>query len=85
MSTRPNVLFITTDHLRYDILGYTGDPMIQTPAIDALAEKSLRFSNCFVQNPVCSPSRATFMTGRYPKNHGVRWNGAKLNYDGGGI
>ena len=79
MTNRPNVLFITTDHLRYDTLGYTGDPVMQTPAIDALSEKSMRFSNCFVQNPVCSPSRATFMTGRYPKNHGVRWNGAKLN------
>lgn len=78
MIKRPNILFITTDHLRYDALGYTGDPLVQTPAIDALAEKSTRFSKCFVQNPVCSPSRASFMTGRYPKNHGVKWNGSKL-------
>ena len=78
MTERPNILFITTDHLRYDALGYTGDPLVQTPAIDALAEKSTRFSKCFVQNPVCSPSRASFMTGRYPKNHGVKWNGSKL-------
>ncbi len=78
MIERPNILFITTDHLRYDTLGYTGDPLVQTPAIDALAEKSTRFSKCFVQNPVCSPSRASFMTGRYPKNHGVKWNGSKL-------
>lgn len=78
MSDRPNILFITTDHLRYDTLGYTGDPLIQTPAIDALAQTGVRFSNCFVQNPVCSPSRASFMTGRYTKNHGVKWNGSKL-------
>ena len=78
MIKRPNILFITTDHLRCDTLGYTGDPLVQTPAIDALAEKSTRFSKCFVQNPVCSPSRASFMTGRYPKNHGVKWNGSKL-------
>ena len=78
MMKRPNILFMTTDHLRYDTLGYTGDPLVQTPAIDALAEKSTRFSKCFVQNPVCSPSRASFMTGRYPKNHGVKWNGSKL-------
>jgi arylsulfatase len=75
----PNILFITTDHLRHDTLGYAGDPVIQTPAIDRLASESVRLSNCFVQNPVCSPSRATFMTGRYPKNHGVRWNGSELN------
>ena len=77
MIKRPNILFITTDHLRYDTLGCTGDSVMQTPAIDALSERSTRFSNCFVQNPVCSPSRATFMTGRYPKNHGVKWNGSK--------
>lgn len=75
----PNILFITTDHLRYDTLGYTGDDVIQTPAIDRLASESMRMNNCFVQNPVCAPSRATFMTGRYPKNHGVRWNGSRLS------
>jgi arylsulfatase len=75
----PNILFITTDHLRRDTLGYRGDPVIQTPAIDTLASQSVRMNGCFVQNPVCAPSRATFMTGRYPKNHGVRWNGSKLN------
>ena len=79
MRTSPNILFITTDHLRYDTLGYTGDPVIQTPAIDSLAGGGVRLTDCFVQNPVCSPSRATFMTGRYPRHHGVRWNGSRLN------
>ncbi|NOX55930.1 MAG: sulfatase-like hydrolase/transferase, partial [Planctomycetes bacterium] len=76
---RPNILFITADHLRYDTLGFTGDSVIQTPAIDALAGRSVSFSNYFVQNPVCHPSRATIMTGRYPCNHGVRWNFSGLN------
>jgi len=75
----PNILFITTDHLRFDTLGYTGDPAIQTPAIDRLASESVRLNRLFVQNPVCAPSRASFTTARYPKNHGVRWNGSKLN------
>lgn len=79
MSERPNILFITTDHLRYDTLGFTGDPVIQTPAIDKLASESVIFSNWFVQSPVCHPSRATFMTGRYPCHHGVRWNFSGLN------
>lgn len=75
----PNILFITTDHLRYDTLGYTGDPTIQTPAIDRLAAESVRLNHFYVQNPVCAPSRATFMTGRYTRNHGVKWNGSRLN------
>jgi arylsulfatase len=75
----PNILFITTDHLRYDTLGYTGDPAIQTPSIDRLAAGSVRLNRFFVQNPVCAPSRATFTTGRYTRNHGVKWNGSRLN------
>jgi len=74
MPEQPNVLFVTTDHLRYDTLGFTGDPVIKTPAIDALASRSVSLSHCFVQNPVCHPSRASMMTGRYPCHHGVRWN-----------
>jgi arylsulfatase len=74
MPGRPNILFITTDHLRYDTLGCTGDPVIRTPCIDALAARSVSLSRYFVQNPVCHPSRATMLTGRYPCHHGVRWN-----------
>ncbi len=74
MAVQPNILFITTDHLRYDKLSFTGDPVMQTPAIDELASRSVSFSQHFAQNPVCHPSRASMMTGRYPCNHGVRWN-----------
>ncbi len=74
MPGRPNIVFITADHLRYDTLGCTGDPVIRTPAVDALAARSVSFSRCFVQNPVCHPSRASMLTGRYPCHHGVRWN-----------
>ncbi len=79
MASRPNVVLITTDHLRFDTLGCTGNPVIETPGIDRLAESGTLFTNFFVQNPVCAPSRATIMTGRYPRNHGVRWNGSSLN------
>lgn len=79
MSRKPNILFITTDHLRYDTLGYAGDDVIQTPTIDALAARSLRLDNHFGQNPVCQPSRAAMITGRYPRHVGVRWNGAAIN------
>jgi arylsulfatase A-like enzyme len=79
VDARPNILFVTADHLRYDTLGHTGDPVIQTPAIDRLAKEGVRFEQFFVQNPVCQPSRATMMTGRYPRHHGVRWNGNRLD------
>jgi arylsulfatase A-like enzyme len=79
VDARPNILFVTADHLRYDTLGHTGDPVIQTPAIDRLAKEGVRFEQLFVQNPVCQPSRATMMTGRYPRHHGVRWNGNRLD------
>jgi arylsulfatase len=75
----PNILFITADHLRYDTIGCHGDPAIRTPAIDALARDGVDFNNYFSQNPVCQPSRATMMTGRYPRHHGVRWNGNRID------
>ena len=74
-----NVLLITADHLRYDTLGCHGDPVIQTPNIDGLATRATDFSNYFVQNPVCQPSRASLLTGRYPRHHGVRHNGSRLD------
>jgi len=74
----PNVILVTADHLRYDTLGCNGDPVIQTPGIDRLAAQGQCFENFFVQNPVCQPSRATLMTGRYPRHHNVRWNGSRL-------
>ena len=74
MTTHPNILLITADHLRHDTLGYAGDPVIRTPAIDALAERSVRFESFFSVSPVCQPARATLMTGRHPRHNGVRWN-----------
>jgi arylsulfatase len=79
VDARPNILFVTADHLRYDTLGCMGDPIIRTPAIDRLAREGVCFEQFFVQNPVCQPSRATMMTGRYPRHHGVRWNGSRLD------
>ncbi len=49
MHQHPNIIFTTADHLRYDILGHTGDPVIQTPAIDRLAAEGICFDQCFAQ------------------------------------
>ena len=73
-----NILFIMADQLRYDYLGCAGHPSIQTPNIDALAARGVRFENAFVQSPVCGPSRMCFYTGRYISTHGATWNNVPL-------
>jgi arylsulfatase A-like enzyme len=69
--TRPNVLLITTDQQRYDTVGPSGMAQARTPRLDVLAERGAFFRNAFCQNPVCIPSRACLMTGRYTHQHGV--------------
>ena len=70
--TRPNFLIIVADQLRADAVGAFGSPIASTPHIDALAERGARFTNAFVQHTVCSPSRASFLTGWYPHVRGHR-------------
>lgn len=75
---RPNILFICTDQQRYDSLGCYGNEYVKSSAIDGLAAGGVLFEQCYVQNPICSPSRASLMTGRYPHAHGLWANGARL-------
>lgn len=75
---QPNIILFMCDQLRYDALGCYGNTQIHTPNIDSLALGGSTFDNHFVQNPVCSPSRCTVLTGRYPRNHGTRDNGIPL-------
>ena len=77
----PNILFITCDQLRKDALGCYGNPVIQTPNIDRLAENGVRFDRVFTAYPVCAPNRASLATGRYPSIHGLRYNGIFLPED----
>lgn len=78
MSNRPNILFICTDQQRSDSLGCTGAHWAATPNIDNLATQGALFEACYVQSPVCSPSRASLFTGKYPFNHGLYANGVPL-------
>ncbi|MEQ8343631.1 MAG: sulfatase-like hydrolase/transferase [Marinovum algicola] len=79
--TRPNILFICTDQQRGDSLGCTGAGWAVSPNLDALAAEGALFRNCYVQNPVCSPSRASLFTGKYVANHGLYANGVPLAED----
>ena len=78
MTDRPNVLWIMADQLRFDYLGCYGHPHLHTPHIDALAARGVRFTNTYVQSPVCGPSRMSAYTGRYVRSHGSTWNGMPL-------
>lgn len=73
-----NILFIMYDQLRHDYLGCAGHPHIKTPNMDRLAAMGVRFSNAYVQSPVCGASRMSFYTGRYVHSHGASWNGFPL-------
>jgi N-acetylglucosamine-6-sulfatase len=71
---RPNIVFILIDDLRWDALSSTGHPFAKTPNIDRIAKEGLLFRNAFVTLPLCSPSRASFLTGQYAHKHGVTDN-----------
>ncbi|MGZ0190125.1 MAG: sulfatase-like hydrolase/transferase, partial [Alphaproteobacteria bacterium] len=79
MTNRPNFLYIMTDQQRADWLSCAGHPVVKTPNIDAIAAAGMRFENFHATSPVCMPNRATFMTGRYPTTHGLRYNGCTLS------
>lgn len=78
-SDRPNILFIMTDQHRWDCIGANGNEWIKTPNLDRLAAAGANFTHCFVQAPVCVPSRASFFTGRYPHSHRNRVNYTPLD------
>lgn len=71
---RPNFLFFMSDDQRADSMGCAGNPILKTPNMDRLAREGVRFTNAFVTNSLCGPSRATCMTGLYSHNTGVRVN-----------
>lgn len=63
---RPNILWYCTDQQRFDTIGALGNPHVRTPTLDALVEKGVAFTHAYCQSPICTPSRASFMTGLYP-------------------
>src|SRR6516162_2824913 len=69
----PNVLLIVADDLGYGDLGCYGSKEIRTPSIDRLAAQGVRLIDFYASAPICSPSRASLLTGRYPQRAGFEW------------
>src|SRR5512145_3163407 len=78
--TRPNVLFVMTDDQRWDAMSCAGNRILRTPNMDRVAEGGVRFSEAFVTNSLCSPSRGTILTGLYSHTHGVTTNESGSHY-----
>lgn len=70
----PNIVFILVDDLRWDDIGVAGHPFVKTPNIDRIGNEGALFRNAFITDPLCSPSRASFLTGQYPHTHGITDN-----------
>ena len=78
---KPNVVLVFADQWRAAATGFAGDPNVKTPNLDRLAEQSVSFTTAVAGCPVCSPYRASLITGRYPLTHGVFLNDVCLNTD----
>ena len=69
---KPNIIFILTDDHRWDAMSKLGHPVVETPRLDRLSDEGVHFTNAFVTTSLCSPSRASFLTGMYAHTHGVK-------------
>ncbi|HWU39035.1 MAG TPA: sulfatase-like hydrolase/transferase, partial [Candidatus Acidoferrum sp.] len=73
-SDRPNIIFILSDDHRWDAMSGAGHPFLKTPNLDRLSSEGVHFRNAFVTTSLCSPSRASILTGQYAHTHGVVTN-----------
>jgi N-acetylglucosamine-6-sulfatase len=79
--SKPNFLFILTDDQRFDAMGFMGHPFLKTPNIDRLRNEGGWLKNAFCTTSLCSPSRASFLTGTYPSRHGIMANDMGFDFD----
>ena len=80
-ASAPNIVLVMSDQHRADMMGCAGDPTVLTPSLDALAAEGVRFSRVSCQGPLCMPARASFMTERYVRDHGVYTNSSEIAPD----
>jgi arylsulfatase A-like enzyme len=76
---RPNILFIIADQWRAQAFGFAGDPNVQTPHLDRFERQCVNFTQAVAGMPVCSPTRASLLTGQRPQTHGVFINDVPLS------
>lgn len=79
ITDRPNIVFVFADQWRAQSTGYAGNRDVITPTLDRLAEEAVKFTTAVSTMPVCSPYRASLLTGQYPLTHGLFMNDAKFN------
>ena len=72
---QPNIIWFCTDQQRYDTIGALGNPYLHTPNLDRLVREGVAFTKTYCQNPICTPSRSSFLTGRYPRTTRSSING----------
>jgi N-acetylglucosamine-6-sulfatase len=77
---RPNIVMVLVDDMRWDEMRVAGHPFIDTPNMNRLAREGARFLNAFATTPLCSPSRASFLTGQYPHTNGIIDNTARPSH-----
>src|SRR5947207_967943 len=70
---KPNVIFVLIDDMGYGDLGCMGAKDVRTPNIDRLAKEGVKFTDFYANAPVCTPTRAAFITGRYQQRTGLEW------------
>ncbi|MDP6507246.1 MAG: sulfatase-like hydrolase/transferase, partial [Planctomycetota bacterium] len=75
MNETPNILWYCSDQQRFDTIAGLGNPHIRTPRLDAFMKEAVTFTHAFCQSPICTPSRASFLTGMYPSSVAVNGNG----------
>jgi N-acetylglucosamine-6-sulfatase len=78
---RPNIVVVLVDDMRWDEMRVAGHPFIETPNMDRLAREGARFLNAFATTPLCSPSRANFLTGQYAHTNGIIDNTARPSHN----
>jgi arylsulfatase A-like enzyme len=74
----PNILWVCTDQQRFDTISGLNNDHVRTPNLRKFMGEAVTLTHAFVQNPVCAPSRASFLTGRYPRTTGLRANGQRI-------
>jgi N-acetylglucosamine-6-sulfatase len=77
---RPNIVVVLVDDMRWDEMRVAGHPFIDTPHMDRVAREGARFLNAFATTPLCSPSRASFLTGQYARTNGITDNTARPSH-----